>query len=284
MVVTPLEDMEVSQGVSIMSVFPIEDLEEDEIMPSDADFPIAPETFSDEEEEYAAAISNTAEPDPVTATPKDGIFKKLKIMNEITRLGIERGKLKGKLQTMSENAEAMDYDTDDEDWADSDCTDENVDHSSLPMEYLREKYHTKLEKAFRKNKTSQGTLWIDTVPSLKRLNERLAEYRMSMSAGDLLDLRRWIDRVFDQGMKNCLPYGTISTSRFHWKKKYSEDGLNDTLRLILREHNSLQDLEELRLHYDRLLGKEMLVLYLKGKISIDSKRRESLDSEEEDSD
>ncbi|KAJ8067190.1 hypothetical protein OCU04_004555 [Sclerotinia nivalis] len=278
MAITPLEDLE---------IFPLEDSEEDEIMPPDEDFPIAPETFSDEEEEYGEFASDIAEPEPVTAIPDNVTFERFKIKNEITRLGFEREKLKRKLIELiakPEKAEAMDDDTNDEDWTDSDFTDENIDRSSLPIEYLQEEYHTKLEKAFRKDKTGQRIPWIDTVPSLKRLNERLAEYRMSMSAGDLLDVRRWIDRVFDQGMKNCLPYGTISASRFPWKKKYNENGLNDVLRLILREHNSFQDLEKLRRHYDRIIGKEMLVLYLKRRISVDSKRRESLDSETDDSD
>ncbi|CAD6444505.1 72d9b908-c93e-4e46-aa45-cc103b0fe4b2 [Sclerotinia trifoliorum] len=274
MKVTPSEDFDIVPG-----------LEDEEIKLPDADITIATEIPSDEEEDYAEF--SAAEPEPEPGTDNTLIFERSKLKTEIRRLCFITGVFERKLAALTatpKEAKATNDNTNDGDGIEGDFTDEIAEYSSHALETLREEYHSKLEKSFRKDKTSGRIPWIDTVPSLKRLNERLAEDVISMSARDLLDLRRWIDRVFDQGMTNCLPCGPTSASRFQWKKRYSENGLNDILRLVLGDHKSLEDLEKLRRHYDRIIGKGMVFSYLERRISVESKKRKNIDSYAEDSD
>ncbi|EDO02778.1 predicted protein [Sclerotinia sclerotiorum 1980 UF-70] len=248
---------------------PFEGSENEEFKPLNEDFPIASETSSDEDE-YAELSSSAPELEPPVKSPDNSIFETFKLMKEIDRLNFICGVLEKKLETLTaapEKANATNDNTNDGDGTDSDFKDEISDFSSLAIESLREEYHSKLETAFRNDKTSGNIPWIDTVPSLKSLNERLAE---------------WIDRVFDQGITNCLPYGSTSASRFEWEKKYNKNGLNDILRLILRDHESLEDLDKLRRHYDGIIGREMVLPSLKRRI--ESEKRESVDSVAENSD
>ncbi|TEY57392.1 hypothetical protein BOTCAL_0219g00120 [Botryotinia calthae] len=166
-------------------------------------------------------------------------------------------------------------------------------------ETIRKELHDELEKAFRKNKTlnlqeskgahspkkrkfdeqeqsdtskpipsspdvksdSPETAWIDTVPLLRELNTHLAERKISSSAEDIMDIRLWIDKGFDTGMRRLMRNQPVAEILTSWDNRYEEEGLNNILRSIVLVYDSIEDLHTLRTHYDRILGELVLSIH-----------------------
>ncbi|KAB8295010.1 hypothetical protein EYC80_006957 [Monilinia laxa] len=103
--------------------------------------------------------------------------------------------------------------------------------------------------------------WIDTAPLLSELNGHLAKCRMRMTADEIMDVRSWIDKGFDAGMRTLLQHRYIDDVEAFWEDKYQEEGLNDNLKSIVKEYDTIEKLHTLRVHFDRILGEEMIFVY-----------------------
>ncbi|KAF7908498.1 uncharacterized protein EAF01_004253 [Botrytis porri] len=112
---------------------------------------------------------------------------------------------------------------------------------------------------------SSKIAWIDTVPLLKELNTHLAGYKLSSSAEEIMDIRSWIDKSFDSGMRRLLRNQPIADILASWDNRYEEEGLNNILRSVVLVYDSIEDLHTLRAHYDRILGEAVLSLYSRAK-------------------
>ncbi|KAF7920678.1 hypothetical protein EAE99_007972 [Botrytis elliptica] len=108
--------------------------------------------------------------------------------------------------------------------------------------------------------------WIDTVPLLRELNTRLAGYKMGSSAEEIMDIRSWIDKGFDTGMRRLLRNQPIADILGSWDNRYEEEGLNNILRSVVLVYDSIEDLHTLRAHYDRILGEAVLSSHSRAKV------------------
>ncbi|KAF7954381.1 hypothetical protein EAE96_005505 [Botrytis aclada] len=186
---------------------------------------------------------------------------------------------------------------------DKDCDKKEILLSSF-REAIRKELDQELEKAFRKNQEldfpekkdgnspkkrkledqekrsktstpspsppdvksgSSKVAWIETVPLLRELNTHLAGHKISSSAEDIMDIRSWIDKGFDTGMRRLLRNQPIADILGSWDNKYEEDGLNNILRSVVLVYDSLEDLHTLRVHYDRILGEMALSIHSRAK-------------------
>ncbi|KAF7889760.1 uncharacterized protein EAF02_002175 [Botrytis sinoallii] len=108
--------------------------------------------------------------------------------------------------------------------------------------------------------------WIDTVPLLRELNTHLAGYKMGSSAEEIMDIRSWIDKGFDTGMRRILRNQPIADILGSWDNRYEEEGLNNILRSVVLVYDSIEDLHTLRAHYDRILGEAVLSSHSRAKV------------------
>ncbi|RAL65964.1 hypothetical protein DID88_005625 [Monilinia fructigena] len=109
--------------------------------------------------------------------------------------------------------------------------------------------------------------WIDTVPLLRELNGHLAKCRMRMRAEEIMDVRSWIEKGFDAGTRTLLQHRYIDDAEAFWEDKYQEEGLNDNLKSIVKEYDTVEKLHTLRVHFGRILGDEMIFVYKCDKFS-----------------
>ncbi|KAF5872930.1 uncharacterized protein Bfra_008207 [Botrytis fragariae] len=114
--------------------------------------------------------------------------------------------------------------------------------------------------------SSSKVAWIDTVPLLRELNTHLAECRLGSSAEEIMDIRSWIDRGFDSGMRRLLRNQPIADILASWDNRYEDEGLNNILRSVVLVYDSIEDLHTLRVHYDRILGEAVLSLHSRAKV------------------
>ncbi|TGO39796.1 hypothetical protein BHYA_0048g00610 [Botrytis hyacinthi] len=101
---------------------------------------------------------------------------------------------------------------------------------------------------------SSEIAWIDTVPLLRELNTYLAGYKMDSSAEEIMDIRSWIDKGFDTGIRRLLRNQPVADILGSWDNRYEKEGLNNILRSLVLVYDSIEDLHTLRAHYDRILG------------------------------
>ncbi|TGO58780.1 hypothetical protein BCON_0051g00200 [Botryotinia convoluta] len=113
---------------------------------------------------------------------------------------------------------------------------------------------------------SSKVAWIDTVPLLRELNKHLAGYKLGSSAEEIMDIRSWIDKGFDTGMRRLLRNQPIADILASWDNRYEKEGLNNILRSVVLVYDSIEDLHTLRAHYDRILGEAVLSLHSRAKV------------------
>lgn len=113
---------------------------------------------------------------------------------------------------------------------------------------------------------SSEIAWIDTVPLLRELNTHLAGYKVDRSAEEMMDIRSWIDKGFDTGIRRLLRNQPIADILGSWDNRYEKEGLNNILRSVVLVYDSIKDLHTLRAHYDRILGEAVLELHSGAKV------------------
>ncbi|TGO08302.1 hypothetical protein BTUL_0215g00050 [Botrytis tulipae] len=108
---------------------------------------------------------------------------------------------------------------------------------------------------------SSKIAWIDTVPLLGELNTHLAGHQMDSSAEETMDIRSWIDKGFDTGIRRLLRDQPIADILASWDNIFDKEGLNNILRSVVLVYDSIEDLHTLRAHCDRILGEAVLALH-----------------------
>lgn len=132
------------------------------------------------------------------------------------------------------------------------------------------------------------------VPLLKGFNEQLSLYVPSLTSQGVIEMRTWIDKNFDAGIKILLRREPICNVDGCWEYKY-ERGLNDGLKSIVKRYDAVNDLNILRMFYDKAISAMMKITFcfeksIENRIEDDSKEDSPIeeydkvcDPEEDDS-
>lgn len=98
------------------------------------------------------------------------------------------------------------------------------------------------------------------VPLLKGFNEQLSLYVPSLTSQGVIEMRTWIDKNFDAGIKILLRREPICNVDGCWEYKY-ERGLNDGLKSIVKRYDAVNDLNILRMFYDKAISAMMKITF-----------------------